>query len=96
MKACAVMSSTPQHKRLAAVMESALSVAAAAVQFVQFSSQIISKGVPEENDATERVTLRLRKLMQRVANVCVTTLTKPACAQQCSDRFEQSGLGRVG
>lgn len=54
---------------------SALSVAAAAIQFVQFSSHIVSKGrhiynssngTIEDNDVTETVTLRLKELTQQL------------------------------
>jgi hypothetical protein len=59
---------------------SALSVAAAAVQFVQFSSQLVSKGrhiyhsshgAAEENEIAETVTLRLQELTQRLAKASI-------------------------
>jgi hypothetical protein len=58
----------------------ALSVTAAAVQFVQFSSQIVSKGrhiynsshgAAKENEITETVTLRLQELTQRLAKASI-------------------------
>jgi hypothetical protein len=63
---------------------SALSVAAAAVQFVQLSSQLVSKGrhvynsshgTTEENEIAESVTLRLQELTKRVAKASVTAPT---------------------
>ncbi|KAL1597954.1 hypothetical protein SLS60_008442 [Paraconiothyrium brasiliense] len=54
---------------------SALSVAAAAIQFIQFSSHIVSKGrhiynssngTTEENEFTETVTLRLKQLTSQL------------------------------
>lgn len=59
---------------------STLSVAAAAVQFVQFSSQIVSKGrhiynsshgVAQEHEITETVTLRLQELTQRLSEASI-------------------------
>jgi hypothetical protein len=83
---------------------SALSVAAAAVQFVQFSTHLVSKGrqvyssshgVTQENEIAETVTLRLQELAQRVAKDLITSPINAKVLKSIQIRSSSQGANEL-